>query len=496
MSEHIEFQELYEHPILDFKQHLDLPGNNRILFSGIYGIGKTSFLKNFFKSQEVNSDASQKYDTYHLFPVNYSIASNEDIVRYLKYDIIFQLLSKSMEFPENVKSYIESLPGFVKKSFGKIIFTFLSMIPKIGKDIIGSYEKLQRLKDDFFKYHKSENQNDSDLLIDFMANLEKEEGSIFENDVITKIISLAVQNNNKRKSILIIDDLDRIDPEHVFRIMNVFAAHLDWNDSNSDKNKFGFDTVILVCDFKNIKNLFHHKYGNDIDFKGYVDKFYSSNVFHFDNRKSVNSIIEKCLNKVIDQVKVNVPEKEAQLFVSHVNDGFLKYFLECFIFQRIINLRSVLKILRLNSSTKNSLKFAKYIDISETKLSVAVKLKMLISIFGDVDHFKSSLNRLKVMGDFPRPIREYFGHFAFIISLNESVTSREKSGEIKAVINGNNLLLKYEFDFHDRFLSDVQVFSVASNQGESLEPFKPNNTQYIEFLLLAIDRLTAIGYIN
>ena len=33
-----------------------------------------------------------------------------------------------------------------------------------------------------------------------------------------------------KKTVLIIDDLDRIDPEHIFRLLNVFAAHLDIRD--------------------------------------------------------------------------------------------------------------------------------------------------------------------------------------------------------------------------------------------------------------------------
>ena len=39
------------------------------------------------------------------------------------------------------------------------------------------------------------------------------------------------------------------------------------------KNKFGFDKIIVVCDYNNIQSLFHCRYGHDADFSGYIDKF-------------------------------------------------------------------------------------------------------------------------------------------------------------------------------------------------------------------------------
>ena len=42
------FDSLFEKPTKNFSEHLEIPDNERILFSGIYGIGKTTFLKYFF----------------------------------------------------------------------------------------------------------------------------------------------------------------------------------------------------------------------------------------------------------------------------------------------------------------------------------------------------------------------------------------------------------------------------------------------------------------
>ena len=76
-------------PTADFEQFLS-EDNKRIFFSGPFGIGKTYFLKEFFKSGE----REDEYDVYHLFPVNYQISSNENIVEFLKYDILVELLKK------------------------------------------------------------------------------------------------------------------------------------------------------------------------------------------------------------------------------------------------------------------------------------------------------------------------------------------------------------------------------------------------------------------
>ena len=54
-----------------FQSHFDLPDNNKIIFSGIFGIGKTYFLKEFFKAN------SEKYELFLLSPVNYSISQTK-----------------------------------------------------------------------------------------------------------------------------------------------------------------------------------------------------------------------------------------------------------------------------------------------------------------------------------------------------------------------------------------------------------------------------------
>ncbi len=75
-----------------FEEHLGIENNSRILFSGKFGIGKTYFLNKFFKARK------NKYEVFHLYPINYQISSNEDIVEFLKRDILIELLRKKDVF--------------------------------------------------------------------------------------------------------------------------------------------------------------------------------------------------------------------------------------------------------------------------------------------------------------------------------------------------------------------------------------------------------------
>jgi ATPase subunit of ABC transporter with duplicated ATPase domains len=67
-----------------FQEHLDLTGNDKIFFSGKYGTGKTTFLKEFFFEKK------NSYDVYHLFPINYQIKSNDDAIDLLRYDLLVE----------------------------------------------------------------------------------------------------------------------------------------------------------------------------------------------------------------------------------------------------------------------------------------------------------------------------------------------------------------------------------------------------------------------
>src|SRR5690606_21895589 len=89
-------------------------------------------------------------------------------------------------------------------------------------------------------------------------------------------------------------------PEHIFRLFNVFSVHFN---QHYETNKFGFDKIIFVCDINNIKNIYHHKYGNNVDFVGYIDKFYSYLPFDFDNSQFIKAVLREIL---INNIRINL----------------------------------------------------------------------------------------------------------------------------------------------------------------------------------------------
>ena len=68
----------------DFNEHINIEGNDRILFSAPFGTGKSTFLTEYF---DENID---KYFCFNLYPVNYSVSQNEDIFELIKFDLLLQ----------------------------------------------------------------------------------------------------------------------------------------------------------------------------------------------------------------------------------------------------------------------------------------------------------------------------------------------------------------------------------------------------------------------
>ena len=50
-------------PFKQFQEHLNLENNYRIIFSGIFGIGKTTYIRDFFKQDE--NSGNSKYEAIH-----------------------------------------------------------------------------------------------------------------------------------------------------------------------------------------------------------------------------------------------------------------------------------------------------------------------------------------------------------------------------------------------------------------------------------------------
>jgi hypothetical protein len=257
-----------------FNKHLNIKGNKSLIFSGAFGTGKTYFLREYFEK-------SDKFEAIHLYPVNYSVASNEDIFELIKYDILFCLLEKNLDFEKVEISKATLLPYFLKNNSSKILPILLGLIPKVGGSLKNIAEGLIQLEKRFKDEVKKNEIDEQETIISYLKVFTGQKGTIHEEDFITQLISQLVEQLKHREIeiVLIVDDLDRIDPEHIFRIFNILSAHVD---IDKEQNKFDFDRIILVCDIKNIRNIFRNRYGINVDFSGYIDKFYSKSIFHYD----------------------------------------------------------------------------------------------------------------------------------------------------------------------------------------------------------------------
>ncbi|KAF2327495.1 P-loop NTPase fold protein [Flavobacterium nitrogenifigens] len=282
----------------DFKKHLEIENNKRILFSGPFGTGKSTFLKEVAESEDEDS-----FFYLRIFPVNYSVSSNEDVFELIKFDLLFQLMGR---FYEEIKLEKEDFTLLLKSqmfimermNFMPLLYAILSFSEKIGTPIVDFIKALENTVGDFKKFNEEIKIDEENDISAFLKSIENKKGNQHEMDAISELIFdliERVKKENKKLAVLIIDDLDRLDPDHVFRIFNIFSAH---HEEINNRNKFGFDKVIFVCDIENIRKIFHHKYGLDVDFSGYIDKFYSISPFDFDNRKYVKNKIESFLFKI------------------------------------------------------------------------------------------------------------------------------------------------------------------------------------------------------
>ncbi|HBL78032.1 MAG TPA: hypothetical protein DD458_22605, partial [Prolixibacteraceae bacterium] len=296
----------------DFSDFLNLQNNFRIIFSGPFGIGKTYFLDKFFTAR------SDQYYPVFLCPVNYSLLSNEDVFKLIKYDILYQLIQdKDFGFDEVFDfTKLDYAKSFFSENQFLILFNLMKNLPKI-KQVVPIAEMIEKLLKKFKEGWKEINDNSElSILRDFQS--ETETNFLLEFDDVSQLIADQLDQlvEKKRKEnaiqkVLVIDDLDRLDPEHIFRLFNVFSAHFDQvnyriaeNGEKLPENKFGFDKIIFVCDIENIRKIFAHKYGEGVDFSGYIDKFYSKQIFYLLHKDAFQKNIQKYIDLQFQNMKL------------------------------------------------------------------------------------------------------------------------------------------------------------------------------------------------
>ena len=280
--------------INDFKQVFE--SESRIIFSAKFGDGKSYFLKKFMESypKEAND-----YYFITLHPVNYVVEENRDVIEYIKRDILFQLIkdNRIYDFKEGYDKIFDAVCN--GESLLKLADFAASIIPVKG--LKEGYKALKGLVSTIDEKRKV--QDVLHVVDDYLNGFYGKSGSISECDAFTYLIQKSLERM-MAKSVLIIEDLDRIDPAHLFRIMNVLSSQVDnpYYSEIPHGNKFGFDKIILVMDYEIAKHLFHHFYGKEANYEGYMNKFLNTLPYSYSIKEEAHRQVEA---KLLDICKTD-----------------------------------------------------------------------------------------------------------------------------------------------------------------------------------------------
>ncbi len=364
-----------------FDRFISLPDNERIIFSGAFGIGKSYFIDEYFKE-------NSKYEAIILRPVNYVVSSNEDIFEYIKFDIALELLGKDITFKKEKFSDKLVLPMYLQEH-DELFSLLATYVGKTGKQgrlfevLFKAIKKVIEKYDEYQKYKEATSVDQKKEIEDFIITFKDKKGSIFEENAITELISLLIDSlkeNTGKEVVLAVDDLDRLDPEHIFRLLNIFAAHADYYQKGNFK--FGIDKIILVCDIANIRNIYHARYGDKVDFSGYIDKFYSREVYEFDNRESIANSLEKVLGNIQYPVKLQGVYKFG--YEENYLGRLLMDIVKEMVRYNLVNLRTLLryndKLCKIDSY---KIRFSDKRLYSNSQLEIVLLFDFLKSMFGD-----------------------------------------------------------------------------------------------------------------
>ena len=461
-----------DQPTQKFTNHLSVPFNDRIIFSGPFGTGKTYFLEKYFEN-------NPNYNVIHLFPVNYSVASNEDIFELIKYDVLFELLGKEVDFDKIEISHLEFFKKFALRNAHHILAPFLNFLPEIGKSVHTVYEKLQALGEKYFVEYEGANTDDKQAVIDYLGNFTKTKGSIFEEDFYTQLIcqsieqlKIELETDKKCETVLIIDDLDRIDPEHIFRILNVLSAHMDAKGESG--NKFNFDKIILVFDQQNVHKIFQNRYGSNVDFSGYIDKFYSHKIFEFENIEGVNQKILEFLQNI----EIPKSDKFSDFHSpSNVLSQNVQYIFSGLVKAKQITIRRLKKVLgkkflRIKYNPRFGNNQQRFLN---SQLEICLIFEFLFMFYGSWDEI---IDALEKSNDFDYNNDSLYRFLSFALTALDSDQHKFKIQNEKMSFNHQktNQYIEYNTlrsgEYQTSFLAGVYLVSTFENKTEESIPVK------------------------
>ncbi len=305
----MEFEIPVDKEIMSFANHLN--ANPRTILSSKFGDGKSYFLQKIKDDPQIVKD----FKFLTIYPVNYQVASNKDIFELIKRDVLCQLLLHNMFDNKVVLTEAEAFSWFIYLKGSNYLGDFLSYFTELGMDSSMSTKVLiatkglklfKQLKFQYKKFKKEEVNYEETRIEDFINKIDS--SYLLESDTITRIIVKVIENYRrykKKKVVLLIEDMDRLDPAHLFRILNVLSAHMDYcykcfvkPDKSLVGNKFGVDNIVIALDYTNLHHIYQHFYGVHTDFNGYITKFLSSTPFHYSLKNVRHKYILEAVEKL------------------------------------------------------------------------------------------------------------------------------------------------------------------------------------------------------
>jgi hypothetical protein len=378
---------------IDFLSHLLSETNSRIIFSGPFGAGKSTFLKQFFMSYP------DHFTTMTLSPVNYSLASTEDVFELIKFDILTDLIVNHQEKLINIQSKDYFLAMRLNDAMnsedpvGSFVNKIVSVSGDLGKPALPVLEAVDKLGVTFEIRSNEYNRKESHSFKEFIEKMRSSQASLNHQDDISTIITRCLEDvkvaRSAAQNVLVIEDLDRLDPEHIFRLFNIFSLNFGQQDAS---NKFGFDKVIFVCDIENIQKMYQHKYGAGVDFAGYINKFYSSHPYNFDSRK----YLKKHIGNLLSAIPWNMDESLKEKFAKGHFWNLLKDLIGLFVTEGTCSLRALNEApqyqlshdLKFSDSPGNISQYPKFF------FDFYILIDFLRTLYPDLDTLEASFKRL------------------------------------------------------------------------------------------------------
>ena len=260
-----------------------IKANPRTILSSRFGDGKSYFIRELMKDEKI----LEEFTFLTIYPVNYQVAENADIFELIKRDLLFQMMAKGMVTDDVTLSEAEMFGWFVRSDGMSFLGDLMENLPllgipgSVGNTIVGVMKTAKLFCDFSEKYKEFKKKTffwKKDAIEKFMDRFDK--SGIYECDTVTSIIRKALEQHKlstRKRVVLFIEDMDRIDPAHLFRILNILSAHIDYRyrgeQEEQSENKFGLDNIVLVIDYDVLEKVFKNFYGEEANFQGYISKY-------------------------------------------------------------------------------------------------------------------------------------------------------------------------------------------------------------------------------